>query len=67
MYFIYIGIQGKQLAWQSRRFDSLQQYADTMRAWNTWGLVLLLVWVGLIVLYIVFIFAMMGMALSEGY
>jgi hypothetical protein len=67
VYLVYIGIQGKQIAWQSRRFDSLQQYADTMRAWNTWGLILLLVWVVLMILYMVFVFWMMGMALTEGY
>ena len=46
IYWIYIGIQGKELAWKHRRFDSIQQYEETMRAWNTWGLVLFLVGMG---------------------
>lgn len=35
---IWLGLSGHKLAWQNRRFDSLQQYQETMRAWNTWGL-----------------------------
>lgn len=38
VYFFYIGFEGKQLAWRSRRFDSIQQYMDTMRIWNNWGI-----------------------------
>lgn len=35
---IYLGVVGHKLAWQKRRFASLQQYQETMRAWNAWGL-----------------------------
>ena len=35
---IYLGISGHELAWQNRRFESLQQFQDTMRVWNAWGL-----------------------------
>jgi hypothetical protein len=41
VYAIYIGIQGKELAWRSRRFESEMQYAETMRAWNLWGIIFL--------------------------
>lgn len=40
---IYLGIAGHKLAWQNRRFESVQQYKETMKAWNTWGLVVFLV------------------------
>jgi hypothetical protein len=40
---IWLGISGHKLAWQNRRFDSLQQFQETMKAWNTWGLVIFLV------------------------
>lgn len=36
---IWLGISGHKLAWQNRRFDSFEQYKDTMKAWNTWGIV----------------------------
>jgi len=39
IYLIYIGIQGRELAWRSRRFNSVQEYVDTMSAWNRWGLI----------------------------
>ncbi len=37
---IYLGINGHSLAWENRRFDSFEQFRDTMRVWNTWGIVL---------------------------
>lgn len=40
VYLIYIGVQGRDLAWRSRRFNSVQEYQETMRSWNTWGLVI---------------------------
>lgn len=62
VYWIYIGVQGRELAWRNRRFDSLAQYTETMRVWNTWGLVLLAVGAILLVLYILLI----GFALFFG-
>jgi hypothetical protein len=41
IYWIYIGVNGKKLAWRHRRFESAQQFRDTMRAWNMWGIILL--------------------------
>ena len=63
--WIYIGIQGKELAWRNRRFDSVQQYTETMRAWNMWGIALLLMGAVVIVLYFVLIFAVMFAAMSD--
>jgi hypothetical protein len=40
---IYLGISGHKLAWQKRRFESLQQFQETMKAWNLWGLIIFLV------------------------
>jgi len=34
---IWVGIQGHELAWQFRRFDSVAQFRDTMRVWNVVG------------------------------
>lgn len=55
---IYLGISGHELAWQNRRFDSLQQFQDTMRAWNAWGLGLFIL--GLVLGVIGGIFGAMG-------
>jgi hypothetical protein len=63
---IYVGIKGKEMAWQGRRFESLQQFNETMRAWNTAGILCLLAAVVFIVLYIAFIFVMAGAAFMEG-
>jgi hypothetical protein len=56
-YSIYVGITGRESAWRNRRFNSAMEYDDTMRTWNTAGLVLLvlgvLVWIGFIMLFFV--------------
>ncbi|NPV46343.1 MAG: ribonuclease G [Armatimonadetes bacterium] len=44
---IWLGISGHKLAWQNRRFDSLQQFQETMKAWNLWGLIIFLVSIAL--------------------
>ena len=36
---IWLGISGHKMAWQNRRFDSFEQYKETMKKWNTWGIV----------------------------
>jgi hypothetical protein len=56
VYLIYIGVQGRELAWRSRRFANLRQYVETMNAWNTWGLVLGLISLigGVLMFFLVF-------------
>lgn len=44
---IWLGISGHKLAWQNRRFDSLGQFQETMKAWNLWGLIIFLVSIAL--------------------
>ncbi|MBN2083339.1 zinc ribbon domain-containing protein [bacterium] len=62
VYIIYIGIQGRELAWRSRRFANVQQYVDTMNAWNVWGIVLAVVSGVAFGLWFLFVF---GMAMSD--
>lgn len=57
VYWIYIGITGRENAWRNRRFASRQEYMDTMRAWNNWGIGLLVASILFFVLYFVFVFA----------
>ncbi|MHB8995980.1 MAG: hypothetical protein ACYC63_12110 [Armatimonadota bacterium] len=40
---IWLGISGHKMAWQNRRFESFEQYKETMKAWNMWGLIAFLV------------------------
>ncbi len=35
---IWLAIKGHELAWQGGRFATIEQFRETMRAWNTWGL-----------------------------
>jgi hypothetical protein len=67
IYAIYIGIQGKKLAWQSRRFDSVQQFGETQRTWNIAGVILLVIGIPISMLQMLFGFAMLaGLMSSEG-
>ncbi|MCE5240019.1 hypothetical protein LLH23_16280 [bacterium] len=47
---IWLGIAGHKLAWQNRHFDSMQQYKETMKAWNMWGIIIFLVSIALNIL-----------------
>jgi len=47
---IWLGLSGHKMAWQNRRFDSLTQFQETMKAWNLWGLVVFLISIALNVL-----------------
>ena len=43
LYFFNIGLNGKRLAWQSRRFESVEQYRRTMSDWSVWGTALFVI------------------------
>jgi hypothetical protein len=60
IYIIYIGIQGRDLAWRNRRFTGVPQFVETMNAWNTWGLVLGIIGIVGMVLYFIFFIAMIA-------
>jgi len=40
---IYLGIRGRELAWQNRRWDSVEHFQRVQRAWSMWGLIVLAV------------------------
>jgi hypothetical protein len=68
VYVIYIGIKGREMAWQGRRFESAMQFSDTMREWNKWGLIVLIVAGVAILLYFLLVFGLIFMAAStEGF
>jgi len=51
---IYLGVKGNELAWQSRRWHSLQQFKATQDVWKSWGITLFIIsivlgFIGLIV------------------
>ncbi len=40
---IWLGAKGSEMAWQKRRFESVEQFKGTQRAWATWGWVLFVI------------------------
>jgi len=67
VYTIYIGIKGRELAWRYRRFDSVLQYEETMRVWNTWGIICLAAFVLIVIAYFVFFAALFASVFSQGF
>ncbi len=39
---IYLGIKGRELAWQNKRWESLEHFNRVQRNWSVWALVLIL-------------------------
>jgi hypothetical protein len=37
---IYLGIKGRELAWQNKRWDSVEHFNSAQRRWSIWGLIL---------------------------
>lgn len=37
---VFLGVRGHEMAWRARRFESLQQFRDTMKVWRAWGIVM---------------------------
>lgn len=43
--FCYLGMNGNTLAWQSRRFKSIEEFKAVQKAWAPWGIGLMVLWV----------------------
>ncbi len=39
---IYLGIKGNELAWQNRKFESVEQFKAVEKAWTKWAVILLI-------------------------
>ena len=69
VYAIVIGIMGREIAWKARRFNSLTEFEDTMRAWNNWGLIVLCAGAvligGFVILYFTMILSIFALAFSS--
>jgi len=37
--FLYIGFNARKWAWQKRKWVCLDQFLDTQRAWDVWGII----------------------------
>ena len=38
---IWLGVKGRELAWQNKRWDSLEHFNQVQRRWSMWGLILI--------------------------
>lgn len=37
---IYLGVKGRELAWQNKRWDSVEHFNFVQRRWSIWGFIL---------------------------
>lgn len=37
---IYLGVKGRELAWQNKRWDSLEHFNRVQRQWSKWGVII---------------------------
>ncbi|MBI3231352.1 MAG: hypothetical protein HYZ45_14665, partial [Burkholderiales bacterium] len=40
---IYLGINGRELAWQNKRWESVEHFQQVQKKWSAWALGLTLV------------------------
>lgn len=66
VYWIVVGINGKKQAWQGRRFDNVQQFQETMGAWNTWGIISLIAGIVMTVIIGILYASLFAVMLAEG-
>lgn len=37
LFSIYLGIKGRELAWQNKRWDSIEHFQNVQKKWSFWG------------------------------
>ena len=40
---IYLGMKGNELAWQHRKFESVEQFKAVQAAWTKWGVIIFVI------------------------
>jgi hypothetical protein len=40
---VYMLIKGNEIAWQNRRWDSIQQFQEVQKKWMIWGIALTII------------------------
>lgn len=52
MWFI-LGAKGNEWAWQSKKWDSIEHFERTQKAWARWGLVLFIIFIIIVAVIVV--------------
>ena len=56
----YLGAKGNELAWEHRKFASVEQYKDVQNAWKSWGFILIILQIALVATFILMIMKYMN-------
>lgn len=38
--FLYVGFNARKWSWHTRKWDNLEQFLQTQRAWDIWGIII---------------------------
>jgi hypothetical protein len=47
VFTIWLGVKGRELAWQNKRWNSVEHFNEVQRKWSMWGAILTLGFIGL--------------------
>ena len=56
----YLGAKGNELAWEHRKFASVEQYKDVQNAWKSCGFILIILQIALVATFILMIMKYMN-------
>lgn len=59
VWLFVIGAKGSEWAWRNKRWDSVAHFQAVQRKWAKWGVVVLLAWVALAVLFVAGVLSML--------
>ena len=62
---IVLGIKGREWAWQSGKWDSVEQFRKTQSAWDKWGKVLFIAGIIIGVIYVIFMIVAVAAGIGE--
>lgn len=50
---VVLGVKGRELAWQSKHWDSVEQFRSTQKKWDIWGVIISLLIIPAIIVILV--------------
>lgn len=62
IWWIVLGIKGKEWAWQARKWTSMDEFTAAMKPWDMWGKILFIVSIALPIVMFLWILSMVSVS-----
>ncbi len=62
---IVLGIKGREWAWQSKKWDSIEHFKKTQRTWDKWGKILFIIAIVIGILYAIIAIVLVATGIGE--